>query len=86
LPRGSSKTGKANSNDAERPFHFRQSRSSQVLSKRERARKGYPSPSGNKKNRATQYINAINLGEIIYSTKKEFGDQKKLEVLATLKG
>lgn len=33
---------------------------------------------------ATKYINAINLGEIIYSTKKEFGDQKKLEVLANI--
>jgi ribonuclease VapC len=31
-----------------------------------------------------KYINAINLGEIIYSTKKEFGDQKKLEVLANI--
>lgn len=32
----------------------------------------------------TKYINAINLGEIIYSTKREFGDQKKLEVLASI--
>jgi predicted nucleic acid-binding protein len=31
-----------------------------------------------------KYINAINLGEIIYSTKKEFGDQKKMEVLASI--
>jgi predicted nucleic acid-binding protein len=31
-----------------------------------------------------KYINALNLGEIIYSTKKEFGDQKKLEVLASI--
>ena len=31
---------------------------------------------------ARKYINAINLGEIIYSTKREFGDQKKIEVLA----
>ena len=31
-----------------------------------------------------KYINAINLGEIIYSTKKEFGDQKKLEILANI--
>jgi len=28
------------------------------------------------------YLNAINLGEIIYATKREFGDQKKIEVLA----
>jgi ribonuclease VapC len=35
-----------------------------------------------KKSGATKYINAINLGEIIYSTKREFGDQKKIEVLA----
>ncbi len=33
---------------------------------------------------AVKYINAINLGEIIYSTKREFGDQKKLEVLASI--
>ena len=31
-----------------------------------------------------KYVNAINLGEIIYSTKREFGDQKKLEVLANI--
>lgn len=31
-----------------------------------------------------KYINAINLGEIIYSTKREFGDQKKLETLANI--
>jgi len=37
-----------------------------------------------KKTGATKYINAINLGEIIYATKREFGDQKKLEVLAHL--
>jgi predicted nucleic acid-binding protein len=36
-----------------------------------------------KRNR-TKYINAINLGEIIYATKREFGDQKKLEVLANI--
>src|SRR3990172_5517647 len=29
-----------------------------------------------------KYLNAINLGEIIYTTKREFGDQKKIEVLA----
>jgi ribonuclease VapC len=34
--------------------------------------------------KAVKYINAINLGEIIYSTKREFGDQKKLEVLANI--
>jgi ribonuclease VapC len=37
-----------------------------------------------RKTGATKYINAINLGEIIYSTKKEFGDQKKLELLASI--
>jgi predicted nucleic acid-binding protein len=37
-----------------------------------------------RKTGATKYINAMNLGEIIYSTKKEFGDQKKLEVLANI--
>jgi ribonuclease VapC len=37
------------------------------------------SKSGNRK-----FINAINLGEIIYATKREFGDQKKLEVLANI--
>ncbi len=35
-----------------------------------------------KKHSLVKYINAINLGEIIYITKKEFGDQKKIEVLA----
>jgi len=29
-----------------------------------------------------KYMNAINLGEIIYATKRAFGDQKKIEVLA----
>jgi len=28
------------------------------------------------------YLNAINLGEIIYTTKRRFGDQQKLEALA----
>lgn len=37
-----------------------------------------------RKTGVTKYINAMNLGEIIYSTKKEFGDQKKLEVLANI--
>jgi len=37
-----------------------------------------------KKTGTTKYINAINLGEIIYSTKRAFGDQKKLEVLANI--
>lgn len=37
-----------------------------------------------RKTGAIHYINAINLGEIIYSTKREFGDQKKLEVLASI--
>jgi len=36
------------------------------------------------KSGASKYVNAINLGEIIYSTKREFGDQKKLEVLANI--
>jgi ribonuclease VapC len=29
-----------------------------------------------------KYMSAINLGEIIYATKRTFGDQKKIEVLA----
>lgn len=37
-----------------------------------------------KKTGGSKYISAINLGEIIYSTKREFGDQKKLEVLANI--
>ena len=37
-----------------------------------------------KKTGAKKYINAINLGEIIYSTKREFGDQKKVETLANI--
>jgi len=37
-----------------------------------------------KKTQITKYINIINVGEIIYTTKREFGDQKKLEVLASI--
>jgi len=37
-----------------------------------------------RKGGATKYLNAINLGEIIYTTKREFGDQKKIEVLANI--
>ena len=37
-----------------------------------------------KKAGAKKYLDAINLGEIIYSTKREFGDQKKIEVLANI--
>ena len=33
---------------------------------------------------ATKYINAINLGEIIHTTQREFGNQKKVEVLANM--
>jgi len=36
------------------------------------------------KSGGTKYINAINIGEIIYTTKREFGDQKKIEVLANI--
>jgi len=31
-----------------------------------------------------RFINAINVGEIIYITKREFGDQKRIEVLANI--
>jgi ribonuclease VapC len=31
-----------------------------------------------------KYINAINVGEIIYSSKREFGNLKKIEVLANI--
>ncbi len=37
-----------------------------------------------RKRKRTKNINAINLGEIIYATKREFGDQKKIEVLANI--
>ena len=37
-----------------------------------------------RRRKRTKYINAMNLGEIIYATKREFGDQKKLEVLANI--
>ena len=37
-----------------------------------------------RKGGSTKYLNAINLGEIIYTTKREFGDQKKIEVLANI--
>ena len=32
----------------------------------------------------TKYLNVINLGEIIYITKREYGDQKKMEVLINI--
>ncbi len=34
------------------------------------------------KAKTVKYINVVNLGEIIYATKREFGDLKKIEVLA----
>jgi ribonuclease VapC len=37
-----------------------------------------------RKSGGIKYINAINLGEIIYTTKREFGDQKKIEVFANI--
>ncbi|RKX74084.1 MAG: type II toxin-antitoxin system VapC family toxin [Spirochaetes bacterium] len=37
-----------------------------------------------KKAGSEKFINAINLGEVIYSTKMEFGDQKKVEVIANI--
>ncbi|MEA3279261.1 MAG: type II toxin-antitoxin system VapC family toxin [Thermodesulfobacteriota bacterium] len=36
------------------------------------------------KKKLAKYLNAINLGEIIYTTKRVFGDQKKLETLANV--
>ncbi len=36
------------------------------------------------KSRVSTFINVINLGEIVYVTKRAFGDQKKIEVLANL--
>ena len=36
------------------------------------------------KKKLVKYLNAINLGEIIYTTKRVFGDQKKLETLANV--
>ena len=39
---------------------------------------------GIQKTGSLKYINAMNLGEIIYTTKREFGDQKKIEVLANI--
>ncbi len=37
-----------------------------------------------KSHHLVKYLPAINLGEIIYITKREFGDQQKLEVLANI--
>ncbi len=37
-----------------------------------------------KKRGKTKYINAINLGEIIYITKREFGEFKKIEAIALI--
>ncbi len=35
-----------------------------------------------RKSKTERFLCAINLGEIIYATKRAFGDQKKIEVLA----
>ncbi len=37
-----------------------------------------------KKTGGIKYINPINVGEIIYSVKREFGDQKKIEAIANI--
>jgi ribonuclease VapC len=37
-----------------------------------------------KSHKLTKYLQALNLGEIIYKTKREFDDQRKLEVLACI--
>jgi len=37
-----------------------------------------------RKKNLIKYINIINLGEIVYSTKREFSDHKKVEVLASI--
>ena len=37
-----------------------------------------------KSHNLVKYLQVINLGEIIYSTKREFGDQRKIEVLAAI--
>ena len=69
---------------AGRPFVF----DSHALLKLFQKEKGYEKVVGLlgeiKRSGAIKYINAINLGEIIYTTKREFGDQKKLEVLASI--
>ena len=36
------------------------------------------------KNQLDQFISVINLGEIIYMTKRQFGDEKKVEVLGRI--
>ena len=36
------------------------------------------------KQRLAQYISVINLGEIIYMTKRRFGDKKKVEILGRI--
>jgi predicted nucleic acid-binding protein len=36
------------------------------------------------KQRLDQFINVINLGEIIYLTKRRFGDEKKIEILGRI--
>lgn len=69
---------------ARRPFVF----DSHALLKLFQKEEGYEkvvSLLGEAKRTGTiKYINAINLAEIIYTTKREFGDQKKLEVLASI--
>ncbi len=37
-----------------------------------------------KSHKLVKYLNAINLGEIIYISKREFGEQYKMEILASI--
>lgn len=69
---------------SKRPFIF----DNHALLKLFQKEKGYEKVlhllEGIEKSGATKFLNVINLGEIIYATKREFGDQKKLEVLANI--
>jgi ribonuclease VapC len=69
---------------AKGPFIF----DSHALLKLFQKEKGYEKVSQlleeTKRSGADKFLNVINLGEIVYATKREFGDQKKLEVLANI--
>jgi ribonuclease VapC len=69
---------------AKGPFIF----DSHALLKLFQKEKGYEKVSQlleeTKRSGVDKFLNVINLGEIVYATKREFGDQKKLEVLANI--
>lgn len=76
------KIGKRISGNGQGPFHLRQLCLAETLPEGEGFEKIVRLLENIRRDKAVKYLNAINLGEIIYSIKREFGDFKKIEVLA----